>query len=74
MAAHSTMGWYTGIGGMEQRVGLRTLDPVMNQSTTILNNYFEHYFNTVDDVFVHLVMGDVWFADPCTSPTPLLHE
>ncbi|KAL8669677.1 MAG: hypothetical protein Q9168_005734 [Polycauliona sp. 1 TL-2023] len=41
------------IGGMEQRVGLRTLDPLTNKSTTILNNYFGYYFNTIDDLFVH---------------------
>ncbi|KAL8638808.1 MAG: hypothetical protein Q9226_008957, partial [Calogaya cf. arnoldii] len=51
------------IGGMEQRVGLRTLDPLTNKSTTILNNYFGYYFNTVDDLFVHL-NGDIWFTDP----------
>ncbi|KAI4193180.1 MAG: hypothetical protein LQ350_008436 [Teloschistes chrysophthalmus] len=51
------------IGGTEQRVGLRTLDPTTNKSTTILNNYFGYYFNTIDDLFVH-PNGDVWFTDP----------
>ncbi|KAL8778112.1 MAG: hypothetical protein Q9213_007555, partial [Squamulea squamosa] len=51
------------IGGMEQRTGLRTLDPLTNKSTTILNNYFGYYFNTVDDLFVH-PNGDIWFTDP----------
>ncbi|KAL8992898.1 MAG: hypothetical protein Q9169_006752 [Polycauliona sp. 2 TL-2023] len=51
------------IGGLEQRPSLRTLDPSNNKSTTILNNYFGYYFNTVDDLFVH-PNGDIWFTDP----------
>lgn len=52
------------IGGMEQRSGIRTVDPLTNQSTTLLNNYFGYYFNTADDLFVHPETGDVWFTDP----------
>ncbi|KAL9604983.1 MAG: hypothetical protein Q9219_000171 [cf. Caloplaca sp. 3 TL-2023] len=51
------------IGGMEQRSGIRTLDPATNKTTTLLNNYFGYYFNTVDDLFVH-PNGDIWFTDP----------
>ena len=56
------------IGGIEQRPGLVTLNPTTNQTTTILNNYFGYYFNTVDDLFVHPTTGDVWFTDPRKSP------
>ena len=56
-------GGNSSIGGTEQRVGVNTLDPATNKSTTILNNYFGNYFNTVDDLFVH-PNGDVWFTDP----------
>lgn len=28
------------IGGIEERAGLATLDPLTNKTTTILNNYF----------------------------------
>ena len=52
------------IGGIEQRPGIRTLDPNTNKTVTLLNNYFGYYFNTVDDLFVHPVTGDVWFTDP----------
>jgi hypothetical protein len=51
------------IGGTEQRSGLRTLDPLTNKSTTLLDNYFGLYFNTVDDLFVDST-GAVWFTDP----------
>ncbi|KAL8948173.1 MAG: hypothetical protein Q9222_005614, partial [Ikaeria aurantiellina] len=52
-----------GGSGMQQRVDIRTVDPTTNKSTTILNNYFGSYFNTIDDLFVH-PNGDVWFTDP----------
>ncbi len=51
------------IGGIEQRVSVRTLDPMTNKTTTLLNNYFGYYFNTIDDLVVHS-NGDVWFTDP----------
>lgn len=51
-------------GGGEQRVSLRTLDPATNKTTTLLNNYFGSYFNTIDDLSVHPKTGDVWFTDP----------
>ncbi|KAI4112939.1 MAG: hypothetical protein LQ345_005994 [Seirophora villosa] len=55
------------IGGLEQRPGLRTLDPSTNKTATILNNYFGYYFSTVDDLFVHPRTGDIWFTDPTYS-------
>lgn len=51
------------IGGTEQRAGLRTVDPGTNKSTTLLNNYFGYYFNTIDDLIVS-ANGDIWFTDP----------
>ncbi|MCJ1361558.1 hypothetical protein MMC16_000658 [Acarospora aff. strigata] len=51
------------IGGDEQRVSVRTLDPMTNKTTTLLNNYFGYYFNCIDDLVVHS-NGDVWFTDP----------
>lgn len=42
------------IGGVEQRPGIRILDPTTNKTTTLLNNYFGYYFNTIDDIFVSL--------------------
>ena len=48
----------------EQRVSLRVLDPATNESTVLLNNYFGLYFNTIDDVAVHPVTGQIFFTDP----------
>lgn len=59
------------IGGTEQRVGLRTVDPETNKSTTLLNNYFGYYFNTVDDLVVS-ANGDVWFTDPRKPSSPMI--
>ncbi|KAE8354441.1 hypothetical protein BDV28DRAFT_83571 [Aspergillus coremiiformis] len=52
------------IGGGEQRVSLRTLDPETNKSVNLINNYFGYYFNTIDDLAVHPKTGDIWFTDP----------
>lgn len=52
------------IGGTEQRVSLRTVDPATNQSTVLLNNYFGFYFNNMDDVTVHPTTRDIFFTDP----------
>lgn len=52
------------IGGTEQRISLRTLDPETNKTTSLVNNYFGYYFNTIDDLAVHPKTGDIWFTDP----------
>lgn len=52
------------IGGTEQRVSLRTLDPETGKTAMLVNNYFGYYFNTIDDVAVHPKTGDIWFTDP----------
>ncbi|KAJ9502482.1 hypothetical protein LTR99_007546 [Exophiala xenobiotica] len=52
------------LGGIEQRVSLRTVDPATNQSTVLLNNYFGFYFNNMDDVVVHPTTRDIFFTDP----------
>lgn len=58
------------IGGTEQRVGLKTVDPNTNKSITLLNNYFGYYFNTIDDLVVSS-NGDIWFTDPRMPSFPL---
>lgn len=52
------------VGGGEQRVSLRTLDPETNKTTHLVNNYYGFYFNTIDDLAVHPRTGDIWFTDP----------
>jgi sugar lactone lactonase YvrE len=52
------------IGGAEQRVSIRTIDPATNKSTVLLNNYYGLYFNTIDDLAVHPGTGDIFFTDP----------
>ncbi|KAH8425700.1 SMP-30/gluconolactonase/LRE family protein [Aspergillus melleus] len=52
------------VGGGEQRVSLRTLDPETNKTTNLVNNYYGFYFNTIDDLAVHPRTGDIWFTDP----------
>ncbi|KAF4553285.1 Hypothetical protein D9617_7g030120 [Elsinoe fawcettii] len=51
------------IGGTEQRIGIRTLDPLTNKTTVLLNNYYGLYFNCVDDLIVDGA-GNIWFTDP----------
>ncbi|RAK93619.1 lactonohydrolase [Aspergillus costaricaensis CBS 115574] len=57
-------GGNSSIGGTEQRISLRTLDPETNKTTSLVNNYFGYYFNTIDDIAVHPKTGDIWFTDP----------
>ncbi|KAL9018792.1 MAG: hypothetical protein Q9185_003878 [Variospora sp. 1 TL-2023] len=33
-----------------ERPGIRTLDPLTNKTTTILNNYFGYYLNNADNL------------------------
>ncbi|KAI9818796.1 MAG: hypothetical protein M1827_007616 [Pycnora praestabilis] len=61
------------INGTEQRPGIAVLDPVTNKATTLLNNYFGYYFNSVDDLFVDS-KGDIWFTDPDYSWFSLLSD
>lgn len=56
------------IGGGEQRVSLRTLDPATNKTNVLLNNYYGLYFNTIDDVAIHPVTKDIFFTDPGALP------
>ena len=46
------------IGGMEQRPGIRTLDPITNNTGALLHNYFGYYFSAVDDSVMD-AKGDV---------------
>ncbi|KAL2419934.1 Lactonohydrolase oryL [Exophiala dermatitidis] len=55
------------LGGIEQRVSIRTVDPATNKSTVLLNNYFGFYFNTIDDLAVHPTTKDIFFTDPYYS-------
>ncbi|KAE8386082.1 hypothetical protein BDV23DRAFT_187642 [Aspergillus alliaceus] len=50
--------------GKEFKPSLQTWDPETNESQVWLNNYFGYYFNTIDDLVVHPITGDVWFTDP----------
>ena len=59
-------GGNTSINGTEQRPGIRTLDPRTNKTTTLLNNYYGHYFNGPDDLFVDAT-GAIWFTDPINA-------
>jgi sugar lactone lactonase YvrE len=52
------------IGGTEQRVSIRTLDPATNKTNVLLNNYFGAYFNTIDDITVHPTSREIFFTDP----------
>ena len=52
------------IGGIEQRVSIRTIDPATNKSNVLLNNYFGTYFNTIDDLTPHPITRDIFFTDP----------
>jgi sugar lactone lactonase YvrE len=52
------------LGGVEQRVSIRTVDPATNESTVLLNNYFGFYFNNIDDLAVHPTSKDIFFTDP----------
>lgn len=58
MGVAGASGGNMSIGGMEQRPGIRTLDLMMNKAETLLNDYFGHYFNTVDNLVVD-AKGDV---------------
>lgn len=55
------------IGGGEQRVSIRSVDPETNKSTVLLNNYYGFYFNNIDDVTVHPVSREIFFTDPLYS-------
>ncbi|EXJ83584.1 gluconolactonase [Capronia coronata CBS 617.96] len=55
------------LGGIEQRISIRTVDPATNSSTVLLNNYFGFYFNTIDDLSIHPTTKDIFFTDPYYS-------
>ncbi|KAL8971354.1 MAG: hypothetical protein Q9197_003313 [Variospora fuerteventurae] len=38
------------LGSNPRRPGIRTLNPLTNKTTTILNNYFGYYLNNADDL------------------------
>lgn len=48
----------------QHEVSLQIVDPLTNTSNVILNNYFGIPFNTIDDLAIHPVSGDIFFTDP----------
>lgn len=65
--------WFAASGGnhsesgQEHKPSLQTYDPSTNETVIRLNNYYGYYFNTIDDLAVHPITGDVWFTDPGMS-------
>ena len=64
MVYWGSSGGNNSIGATEQRPGIRVLDPLTNKTTTLLNNYFGYYFNTIDDLFVSLFPSVLLFSRP----------
>ena len=50
-------------GSLDKPSSLALLDPVKNETTILLDNFFGRPFNSLNDIKLHNKTGDLWFTD-----------